>query len=109
MGYRGRRGRYSGNGPFRNLPPWKRLGWLYGYGKGYGAGDKTDPTTCTKFPWLPRWWWTNPDYEGQIPFLQEPTSEQEKKFLENQAKYLKQELSEINKRIEELSSKQEDS
>jgi hypothetical protein len=107
MGYRGRRGRYPGNGPFRDLPPWQRPGRLYGYGRGYGMGYRADPAVCARFPWLPRWWWANPDYEGQIPFPQAPTSEQEKNFLEDQVKYLKQELSEINKRLEELSSKQE--
>jgi len=34
MGWRGRGGTgpWPGRGPFSNLPPWQRLGWLYGRG-----------------------------------------------------------------------------
>lgn len=104
--YRGRRGRYPGNGPFRDLPPWQRPGRLYGYGAGNGRGYGYigDPTKCARFPWLARWWWTNPDNEGVMPL---PT--QEKEFLEDQVKFLEKELTAIRKRIDELSSQPEKS
>jgi hypothetical protein len=110
--YRGRRGIFPGNGPFRDLPPWQRPGWVYGYGRGYGVGYGRgyaylgDPSKCARFPWLPRWWWANPDYQGTPPFPA-PTGEDEKKFLEDQVKYMEEELSEIRKRINELASQQE--
>jgi len=93
MGYRGgRRGLYPGNGPFRDLPPWQRPGWLYSYGRGPGLGygyggfgygrglgygrgvgygywgARYNPTVCQKFPWLPRWWWANPSYGYSAPY-----------------------------------------
>jgi hypothetical protein len=34
----GGRGRWPGNGPFRNLPPWERPGWLYGRGSCWYMG-----------------------------------------------------------------------
>jgi hypothetical protein len=110
--YRGRRGRYPGNGPFRDLPPWQRPGRTYGYGRGYGLGYGRgyaytgDPSKCARFPWMPRWWWANPDSQGTPP-SPAPTGADEKKFLEDQVKFLEEELSEMRKRINELSSQQE--
>jgi len=115
MGYRGRRGRYPGNGPFRDLPPWQRPGWLYGGGRGYGMGYNTgDPTRCARFPWLHRWWWANPDYQGTAPPAPygapaaPPTAsvEQERDFLSQQMKYLEEELEAIRGRLEELRSEE---
>jgi hypothetical protein len=104
MGWRGRgRGRYPGNGPFRNLPPWERPGWLYGYGRGrfYGTGD---PTVCQRFPWLPRWWWARTDPTEDTPVWPpvEPTSEMEKQFLEERARALEANIELIKKRLGEL-------
>ena len=82
MGWRGRGGgrggRWPGAGPFSNLPPWQRPGWLYGYGRGYGLGygsgygrpygyRYSSPYSCARFPWLPRWWWANPSYQYNWP------------------------------------------
>ena len=100
MGYGGRRGRYPGNGPFRDLPPWQRPGWVYGYGA--GRGYSTDPTKCARFPWLPRWWWANPEYQGtpQVPLV--PSSGGEREFLQSQIEYLEQELAEVRKRLKDI-------
>jgi hypothetical protein len=115
MGYGGRRGLYPGNGPFRDLPPWQRPGWLYGYGRGYSMGYYSgDPSRCARFPWLPRWWWANPDYQGAF---QAPPSgvsgtplaastEQEREYLSQQMQYLEKELEAINKRLQELRSEE---
>ena len=108
MGYRAR-GYGIGRGSRRG----------YGYGRGYGRGygDGTgyaaypgDPTKCVKFPWLQRWWWTNPNTDAAAPFVPPtPTSDQEKQFLADQVKYMEQELSALKKRLEEVSSKPETS
>ena len=111
MGYRGRRGRYPGNGPFRDLPPWQRPGQIYGYGRGYGYTG--DPTKCARFPWLPRWWWTTPDYQGAVPVPPADVSAMgpvpdERVYLQDQTKYLEQELAALRKRLEELGSEETD-
>lgn len=90
----GRRNRYLGNGPFRDLPPYQRSGFLYGVGRGYWGAD---PTRCARFPWLPRWWWTNPETDAATPI---PASEKE--FLENQMSYLQSEIEQINKRLDKI-------
>jgi len=115
MGYRGRRGGYPGNGPFRDLPPWQRPGRVYGYGRGYGRGYgyTGDPTKCARFPWLPRWWWSNPDYQGAVPVPPADVSAMgpvpdERVYLQDQTKYLEQELVAIKKRLEELGSEEKD-
>ncbi|MCW4051141.1 MAG: DUF5320 domain-containing protein [Candidatus Bathyarchaeota archaeon] len=101
----GRRNRYPGNGPFRDLPPYQRPGYLYG-GRGRGFWG-ADPSKCARFPWLPRWWWTNPDYaSASVPPIA-PGYEDERKFLADQIKYLEQELSGTKKRLDELASQQE--
>jgi hypothetical protein len=94
----GRRSRYPGNGPFKDLPPYQRPGYIYGRG-GRGFWGK-DPTHCAKFPWLPKWWWANPDQDA--PFPHDSLPETEKEFLENQISYLKNELDLINKRLEKI-------
>jgi len=120
MGYRGRRGGgYPGNGPFRDLPPWQRPGRVYGYGRGYGLGYGRgygytgDPTKCARFPWLPRWWWSNPDYQGAVPVPPADVSAMgpvpdERVYLQDQTKYLEQELEALRKRLEELGSEETD-
>jgi hypothetical protein len=103
MGYRGRRGRYPGNGPFRDLPPWQRPGWIYGsgVGGGYGAagGYAGDPSRCARFPWLPRWWWANPEYEGAVQAPPLPSSGDEREYLQGQIAYLEQELAQVRNRL----------
>ena len=116
MGYRGRRGRYPGNGPFRDLPPYQRPGRLYGRGMGYGRGygyygagygrkyGSASLYNCARFPWLPRWWWTNPDTAGEYHVPPAASTEQRRKYLEDHMKLLEQEISEVRKRLEEVGS-----
>ena len=94
----GRRGRYPGNGPWRDVPPYQRPGWTAGYGRGYGRGygfTGTDPTKCARFPWLPRWWWSNPAADAPVPST-------EKEFLEGQVTALTKELEDLKKRLAEI-------
>ncbi len=104
----GRRNRYPGNGPFNDLPPYQRPGYLYGGGRGRGFGGAgyagTDPTQCARFPWLPRWWWANPDAvpEGIAPPTTIAAPSNEKEYLVNQLDYLAKEMEQIKSRIEEL-------
>jgi len=97
----GRRNRYPGNGPFRDLPPYQRPGYLYG-GRGQGYMG-TDPTKCVRFPWLQRWWWADPSSEnlsaGTVP-PNAPLSE--KVFLENQLEYMVKEMEQIRNRLAEM-------
>ena len=105
MGY-GRRGRYPGNGPFRDLPPRQRPGRTYGYGggfgRGFGRGYNADPTTCARFPWLPRWWWSDPENAGNYPMPPAANPDTEKQYLEGQLKLLSNELEQIKKRLGEI-------
>jgi hypothetical protein len=99
----GRRNYYPGNGPFSHLPPYQRPGFKYGgRGRGYWG---TDPTRCARFPWLRRWWWADQDTE--TPYTTDVAPASEKEFLENQISYLKNELDQVNKRLEDI-SKSED-
>jgi len=95
----GKRNQYPGNGPYRDLPPHQRPGNLHGGGRGRGYRG-TDPTKCARFPWLQRWWWTDPEKtsEGTLPAA--PSSEKE--FLETQLDYLAKEMEQVKSRIEEL-------
>lgn len=107
MGWRGRGGgwasRWPGRGPFRDIPPWQRPGWLYGYGAGRYYSSY-DPSVCQRFPWLPKWWWANPEIADDVPSYEVPkvNAEQEKRVLEKRAEFLEQEIEYINKRLEEL-------
>lgn len=104
MGYRGRRGRYPGNGPFRNLPPWQRPGWLYGYGRGRGYGrgySYTSPYTCARFPWLPRWWWADPNYQSSWPYPPTPDPQVELDRLRAEREALAKDIEEMKRHVEE--------
>ena len=90
----GRINRYPGNGPFRDLPPFQRPGYLYGGVRGYRGKD---PTKCARLPWLQRWWWSNPENEETTI---NPTTEKE--YLETQLGYLDKEIEHIKSRLEEI-------
>ncbi len=92
----GRR-RYPGNGPWSDVPPAQRPGWGIGYGRGYGRGygyTGTDPTRCTRFPLLQRWWWSNSDTVT--------LNGTEKEFLEGHVDVLTKELEVLKKKLSEL-------
>jgi len=93
----GRRSRYPGNGPWRDVPPAQRPGWNYGYGRGYGFTG-TDPTKCARFPLLSRWWWSNQDTVAQ--------SVSKKEFLESQVNFVTQELEVLKKKLDEISKEE---
>ena len=61
-----------------------------------------DPSKCARFPWMPRWWWASPKYEGELPTPGASADEQERRFLEIQVKGLEEELASMKKRLEEL-------
>ena len=107
MGYRRGYGRGLGFGFGR--------GYGLGYGKGLGWGYKyyMDPSRCARFPWMPRWWWSNPSYEGTYPVgVVSPAAVpytppvEEKEYLEDQMKYIERELATIKNRLDELRAEQ---
>ena len=108
MGFRGGYGRGMGYG--RGFGYGR--GYGVGYGRGLGYGYSADPSRCARFPWLPRWWWSNPNYYGTYPtdtitrasISYPPTDE--RVYLENQMKYMEQELTAIKQRLDELKTKE---
>ena len=116
MGWRGGgRGRYPGYGPFRDLPPYQRPGWLYGYGRGmgYGRGYRyfgagygrgygyTRPYNCARFPWLPRWWWADPKYGSSWPYPPTADTSAELDRLQAERIALEKDIEEMKRHVEE--------
>jgi hypothetical protein len=101
MGYRGRgsRGGYPGNGPFRDLPPWQRPGWVYGADA--LKIEASDPNYCVRFPWLPRRWWTNP--EANTGFAV-PSTEQSKSIIEKEITAAENYIATLRKKLSEIES-----
>jgi hypothetical protein len=109
MGWRGRdegrTGRWPGRGPFNDLPPWQRPGWLYGYGRGSGYGNSryggNNSSTCVRFSGLPRWWWANQDYIQNLSYQPtlDPNAELER--LEAEKEALIRDIEEMKKHIAE--------
>ena len=100
MGYRGRGyGRnYPGNGPFRDLPPWQRPGWLYGAGA--EAIETNAPNRCQRFPQLPRRWWAYTDMKpGQMLM---PSTEQLKQIIGQQIAAAEGHIAALRKRLVEM-------
>lgn len=105
MGYRGGYGRGFGFG----------RGYGLGFGRCSGGGYNyyVDPSRCARFPWLQRWWWSNPSYYGTyptdminraaVPYIPQAN---EREYLEDQMKYMENELATIKKRLGELRVKQ---
>jgi len=98
MGYRGRgRGQYGpwpGRGPFSNLPPWQRPGWLFGRGSCWYLYSQNLPKDATSTLILP--------VASQPPTLPFANKEQEKEMLEQYVKNLETQLVAIRKRLEEI-------
>jgi hypothetical protein len=108
----GRRGTWPGNGPFRDLPPWQRPGWLYGYGRGlglgrgyglgyYGRGYRYSPYVCQRFPWLPRRWWANTSYGYSWPIPPSPDPQAELDRLQAEKEALVKDIDEMRRHVEE--------
>jgi len=101
MGYRERGyGRfYPGNGPFRDLPPWERPGWLYG--TGVDGAVTADPYSCQRFPWLPRRWWASPSLTGDTPVA---SAKRSKQIIEQQIAAAESQITTLRKRLAEFES-----
>jgi hypothetical protein len=86
MGWRGRGWAtpWPGRGPFSNLPPWQRPGWLYGRGACwymYGPPQAVPPIKV----------------EDEAALLNE-----QKKLMEEQLKTMQETLKRIQQRLDEL-------
>ena len=81
------RGRWPGNGPFRDLPPWERPGWLYGRGSCWYMGCR--PGVGSVVPTVPA--------TTNIQTLQS-----QKGILEEQIKSLQERLREIEKQLSDI-------
>jgi hypothetical protein len=68
-----------------------RRWWNYPYG-----------WRCWRYPWLPRWWWANFDYQNDRQ--PQMSAEAELAFLREEAEDLKKQLKEVKARIQELAS-----
>lgn len=88
MGYGA--GRWPGNGPFRDLPPWERPGWLYG------------PGSC----WTLGYWRNAPPLnQAAPPIANEPDMlRKQRDLLEAQLRNLQESIERIEKRLSELES-----
>lgn len=96
-GWRGRGGgRWPGRGPFSNLPPWQRPGWLYGRG------------ACWWLYGLPRAYLPYADVlpENAVPVLkpedQAALLTEQKMLMEEQLKAMQATLKKIQERLDEL-------
>jgi len=90
-GRSGGRGRWPGNGPFRNLPPWERPGWLYGPGSCWYMSYRPGVSSI-----VPAFSSTN-----NIQALQS-----QRDLLEEQIKRLEDSLKNIEKRLSEIQKKE---
>ncbi|MCW4011112.1 MAG: DUF5320 domain-containing protein [Candidatus Bathyarchaeota archaeon] len=87
-GYRGR-GNWPGAGPYSNLPPWQRPGWLYGRGacwRLYGTYAPNAPITPPAIK-----------PEDETALLAE-----QKALVEEQLKTMQETLNKIQERLKEL-------
>ena len=94
-GRSGGRGRWPGNGPFRDLPPWEKPGWLYGRGSCWSMGYRPGFVGSTGYPATPL---------VGADDLQSLRSQKE--ILESQLRNLQESLSRIEKRLREIQDEQ---
>jgi hypothetical protein len=100
------------------------IGYGRGFGIGYGRGLGFNPYSfCRVFPWLPRWWWANPQYQNSMYFTSQSPSYptyryntpafsypqytpqsliQERNYLEQQLISLQNTLQQIKQRLNQL-------
>jgi hypothetical protein len=102
-----------GRGPYSYLPPWQRPGRVYGGGRGYGRWWSGNSRVCARYPWLPRWWWTDSKYNYQ-PSIATPTPQEEITALEESRSVLgeektsiEQEINDVEEKLKELKTKLE--
>ncbi len=93
-GGRGRGGRWPGNGPFRDLPPWERPGWLYGPGSCWTLG-----------------YWRDSGLKPPVVGQMSPTDEREalqyqRDLLERQLKSIQETFERIERRLSEIQEKE---
>ena len=105
MGWRGRgggggwSGPWPGRGPYSNLPPWQRPGWVYGRGACWWLYNQNLQTTIPTVPGQT----AVPPTVPITPFAPAMTKEQEVQMLEQYARNLETQLNAINKSLGELS------
>ena len=90
IGRSGGRGRWPGNGPFRNLPPWERPGWLYGRGSCWYMGYQPGYSAPTGLA-------VAPSDSDSVQILK-----QQKDLLESQLVALQESLARIERRLQDL-------
>jgi hypothetical protein len=95
----GRRGLWPGHGPFSDLPPWQRPGWLYGRGAcwwlypNYYPAGRQDPDQASVPPIAPA-----------MPIIPQVTKEQETQMLEQHMTILQAQLDAVKNRLTELAT-----
>ena len=103
MSWRGRgrnRGNYGiwlGHGPFSDVPPWQRPGWLYGRGACWRLYPNYDSTGLQDPDQAPV-----PPLAVPSPIIPRFTKEQETQILEQQRTMLQAQLDAIKNRLTEL-------
>jgi hypothetical protein len=88
MGWRGRgmAGPWPGRGPFSNLPPWERPGWLYGRGACWYLYGRTRTMPPIK-----------PEDEATLLAEQKTMIEEQLKDMQEALKKVQDRLNELNK------------
>ncbi|NHJ14227.1 MAG: hypothetical protein EAX95_11155 [Candidatus Thorarchaeota archaeon] len=81
-------GMWPGNGPFRDLPPWERPGWLYGPGSCWTLGYRSWPPTSIPSN-------VTPDAERRI-------LEQQREMLQQSLESIQDSLKTIQERLAKL-------
>ena len=90
-------GLWPGNGPFRDLPPWERPGWLYGPGSCWYLGYRNWPPTGvpTSAP-------TASVPPGITPDAERKLLEQQQNMLQQSLESIQQSLKAIQERLAKL-------
>lgn len=88
MGWRGRgrAGTWPGRGPFSNLPPWQRPGWLYGRGACWSLYGPYSSITPMK-----------PEDEAVLLTEQKTMVEEQLKAMQETLKKIQERLGELKK------------